>query len=109
MTTTFLGIQLSKIFINFQCIHHHIRHIIVHLSHNRQWGDEPDATTKLNPRQKEALIAVTAEATHIPPVLVIGPFGTGKTFTLAQCIRKLLKQSNVRIMVCTHSNSAADL
>lgn len=36
-------------------------------------------------------------------------FETGKTYTLAQCIKKLLCKDNIRIMVCTHSNSAADL
>lgn len=45
----------------------------------------------------------------LPPILVIGPFGTGKTFTLAQAIRELIKDSSNRILLCTHSNSAADL
>ena len=40
---------------------------------------------------------------------MIGPYGTGKTFTLAQAIKILLKQPGNRILVCTHSNSAADL
>lgn len=45
---------------------------------SRQWGDEIiDAKVKLNPRQKESLIAITSEAPRIPPILVIGPFGTG--------------------------------
>ena len=33
----------------------------------------------------------------------------GKTFCLAQVIKKLLLQKDARILVCTHSNSAADL
>lgn len=45
----------------------------------------------------------------LPPILVIGPFGTGKTFTLAQAIRELIKDPSNRILLCTHSNSAADL
>lgn len=39
----------------------------------------------------------------------LGPFGTGKTYTLAQAIKQTLLQDNTRILVCTHSNSAADL
>ncbi|KAG8254716.1 hypothetical protein J6590_005275 [Homalodisca vitripennis] len=38
-----------------------------------------------------------------------GPFGTGKTYTLAQAIKEVLLQPNTRVLVCTHSNSAADL
>jgi len=41
--------------------------------------------------------------------LFLGPFGTGKTYTLAQAIKQTLLQDNTRILVCTHSNSAADL
>ena len=33
----------------------------------------------------------------------------GKTYTLAQIIKQLLLQSDARILICTHSNSAADL
>ena len=43
------------------------------------------------------------------PVVIAGPFGTGKTFTFAQGIEVILKQANTRVLVCTHSNSAADL
>lgn len=46
---------------------------------------------------------------QLPPILLIGPFGTGKTYTLAQIIKQLLTQSESRILICTHSNSAADL
>lgn len=41
--------------------------------------------------------------------MFLGPFGTGKTYTLAQAIKQTLLQENTRILVCTHSNSAADL
>ncbi|KAG8234114.1 hypothetical protein J437_LFUL010961 [Ladona fulva] len=33
-----------------------------------------------------------------------GPFGTGKTYTLAQAIKQLLLQPETRVLVCTHSN-----
>ncbi len=48
-----------------------------------------------------------------PPVLVLGPFGSGKTRTLATCILELMEcmelgEADHRILICTHSNSAAD-
>ena len=43
------------------------------------------------------------------PVLVIGPFGCGKSFTLENAILYLLNLTGPRILICTRSNSAADL
>ena len=45
----------------------------------------------------------------LPPILIIGPYGTGKTFTLGRAIEQLLGAAGNRVLVCTHSNSAADL
>lgn len=60
---------------------------------------------KLNPKQKEAVYAITLPLCHkLPPVLIIGPFGTGKTFTLAQAVKLILNDPGSRILVCTHSN-----
>ena len=74
----------------------------------KQWAE--DMSSKLNAKQREAIIAITCPlVVPMPPVLMIGPYGTGKTFTLAQAIKILLKQPDNRILVCTHSNSAADL
>ena len=41
--------------------------------------------------------------------MVFGPFGTGKTFTLNQAVRRMAVNRNNRVLICTHSNSAADL
>lgn len=72
----------------------------------RQWNEE----TRLNPKQREAVVAISAEpAVHLPPVLLVGPYGTGKTFTLAQATLEVLKRPDARVLICTHSNSAADL
>lgn len=77
-------------------------------SPQRQWSDTLDV--RLNLKQKEAVVAITTPMTvPLPPILIIGPFGTGKTYTLAQAIKQLLIQSDTRILICTHSNSAADL
>lgn len=74
----------------------------------KQWSENLDP--KLNSKQKEAVLAITAVSNvGLPPILLIGPFGTGKTFTLASSIQQLLLQPDARILICTHSNSAADL
>lgn len=41
---------------------------------------------------------------------MLGPFGCGKTRTLCECIELLaLHMPNSCMLVCTHSNSAADI
>lgn len=60
---------------------------------------------RLNSRQKKAVVLGTADHNvSIPPVLLMGPFGTGKTFTLAQTALEILQQLDTRILICTHSN-----
>ncbi|KAL2101165.1 hypothetical protein ACEWY4_002926 [Coilia grayii] len=77
-------------------------------SPNRQWDEQLDP--RLNAKQKEAILAITTPLSIcLPPVLIIGPYGTGKTFTLAQAVKHILKQPGARVLICTHSNSAADL
>ncbi|XP_066443394.1 probable helicase with zinc finger domain [Eleutherodactylus coqui] len=77
-------------------------------SPNRQWDELLDP--RLNTKQKEAILAIaTPLSIQLPPILIIGPYGTGKTFTLAQAVKHILKQQDTRVLICTHSNSAADL
>ncbi|XP_033839572.1 probable helicase with zinc finger domain [Periophthalmus magnuspinnatus] len=77
-------------------------------SPNRQWDEQLDP--RLNAKQKEAILAITTPVSvSLPPILIIGPYGTGKTFTLAQAVKHILRQDNTRVLICTHSNSAADL
>ncbi|KAL1379001.1 hypothetical protein pipiens_015222 [Culex pipiens pipiens] len=58
----------------------------------------------------EAVVAITTPiSVTLFPILLIGPFGTWKTYTLAQAIKKLLLQPESKILICTHLNSAADL
>lgn len=66
---------------------------------------------RLNNRQKEAVAVIMAPSHEvIPPVLILGPFGTGKTSTIAQALKILLvNDRTARVILCTHSNSAADL
>ncbi|XP_075224399.1 helicase with zinc finger isoform X2 [Lycorma delicatula] len=74
----------------------------------RQWSETLDS--RLNLKQKEAVVAITTPiSVPLPPILIIGPFGTGKTYTLAQAMKEVLLQPGTRVLICTHSNSAADL
>ncbi|XP_071616268.1 3'-5' exoribonuclease HELZ2 [Heliangelus exortis] len=67
---------------------------------------------KGNSKQKLAISFITGQATtsrQVPPLLIYGPFGTGKTFTLAMATMEILRQPNARVLICTHTNSAADI
>lgn len=66
---------------------------------------------RLNQRQKDAVAVMMAPPSEIlPPVLILGPFGTGKTSTIAQALKiLLLNDRKSKVILCTHSNSAADL
>lgn len=46
---------------------------------------------------------------HIPPLLIYGPFGTGKTYTLAMAALEVVQQPHTKVLICTHTNSAADI
>ena len=64
---------------------------------------------KLNTNQRRILKRILAPGDTSSPVVVFGPFGTGKTFTLNQAIRHLVAKKHNRILLCTHTNSAANL
>lgn len=60
-------------------------------SPSHQWKETLDPL--LNLKQKEALLALTCPpSVLLPPILIIGPYGTGKTFTLGKAIEILLKE-----------------
>lgn len=68
-----------------------------------QWKEEIEE--RLNEKQKEAIIRVASlPNTALPPVLIVGPFGTGKTYTVAQATKQVLEEPNSRILICTQSN-----
>ncbi|KAM9859234.1 3'-5' exoribonuclease HELZ2-like [Aulostomus maculatus] len=65
---------------------------------------------KLNTKQQSAVNFITGDTeTFVAPLLIYGPFGTGKTFTLATAARWLCKQPGNKVLICTHTNSSADL
>ncbi|KAK1902154.1 Helicase with zinc finger domain 2 [Dissostichus eleginoides] len=67
---------------------------------------------KLNPKQQSAVDFITGSSNvqkYSAPLLIYGPFGTGKTFTLALAARELCKLPHNKVLICTHTNSSADL
>ncbi|CAK6966077.1 helicase with zinc finger domain 2-like [Scomber scombrus] len=67
---------------------------------------------ELNVKQKSAFDFITGFSSvqkSVAPLLIYGPFGTGKTFTLATAARELSKEPNNKVLICTHTNSSADL
>lgn len=62
---------------------------------------------KLNTKQQSAMSFITGNSNgqnFVAPLLIYGPFGTGKTFTLAAAARELCKQPHNKVLICTHTN-----
>lgn len=61
----------------------------------------------LNAKQQSAIDFITGTSSiknFVAPLLIYGPFGTGKTFTLATAARELSKQPDNKVLICTHTN-----
>ena len=42
------------------------------------------------------------------PYILLGPFGTGKTYLLSAAVSKLMERGTNKVLVCTHRNRGAD-
>ncbi|KAM3922801.1 3'-5' exoribonuclease HELZ2 [Leptodactylus fuscus] len=65
-----------------------------------------------NRKQKLAISYIAGSVTEnkpVAPLVLYGPFGTGKTSTMAQAALQVIRQPHNRVLICTHNNSAADL
>uniref|UniRef100_A0A9J7XL02 Si:dkey-97a13.6 n=1 Tax=Cyprinus carpio carpio TaxID=630221 RepID=A0A9J7XL02_CYPCA len=68
--------------------------------------------TELNNKQQIALnfILGKCEVNKVAsPLLIYGPFGTGKTLCLASAAKQLALRSKNKVLICTYTNSSADL
>ncbi|ESK92581.1 rna helicase [Moniliophthora roreri MCA 2997] len=63
-----------------------------------------------NGPQLQAIASIVNRPAGSAPFVIFGPPGTGKTVTMVESILQILKKdSKAKILVCTPSNSAADL
>lgn len=61
----------------------------------------------LNAKQQTAVDFITGNFNvqkFVAPLLIYGPFGTGKTFTLATAASLLCKHPQNKVLICTHTN-----
>lgn len=61
----------------------------------------------LNTKQQTAIRFILGDCNSkksVAPLLIYGPFGTGKTFTLATAARELSKHPQNKVLICTHTN-----
>ncbi|ESO89022.1 hypothetical protein LOTGIDRAFT_154096 [Lottia gigantea] len=75
------------------------------------WNEEDIKISggRLSEDQLKTVRHIVAKKNYSPPLIVYGPFGTGKTETLAESTKILLTEKKCRILICTFTNSAADI
>lgn len=65
-------------------------------------------TMQGNHKQKLAVAFIAGRSPGgmrpIAPLLIYGPFGTGKTYTLAMASLEVIRQPHTRVLICTHTN-----
>lgn len=60
-----------------------------------------------NRKQKMAIsyiAGIVTEKQPVAPLVIYGPFGTGKTLTIAQAALHVIKQAGTRVLICSHNN-----
>lgn len=61
--------------------------------------------SKLNEDQRKIVAYISNRRQNFPPPLVVyGPFGTGKTETMAEAAILLAANNTVKILICTRTN-----
>ncbi|KAJ8259051.1 hypothetical protein COCON_G00180630 [Conger conger] len=62
---------------------------------------------RLNAKQQAAIAFILGDpdlTKTVAPLLIYGPFGTGKTFTLATAAKELVRQPGTKVLICTFTN-----
>lgn len=62
---------------------------------------------ELDDVQMEALHCILDSSSALP-ILVAGPFGTGKTRLLARAAYEILREGNRRVLICAHHQASVD-
>ncbi|TRY66323.1 hypothetical protein DNTS_024319 [Danionella cerebrum] len=68
--------------------------------------------TELNNKQQIALNYILGKCQinkMVAPLLIYGPFGTGKTLCLASAAKALALRPQNKVLICTYTNSSADM
>uniref|UniRef100_A0A452UKG3 RNA helicase n=1 Tax=Ursus maritimus TaxID=29073 RepID=A0A452UKG3_URSMA len=69
-----------------------------------------DRSLESNPEQLQAMKYIVTGTTRPAPYIIFGPPGTGKTVTLVEAIKQVVKHlPKAHILACAPSNSGADL
>ncbi|XP_057401942.1 helicase MOV-10 isoform X2 [Balaenoptera acutorostrata] len=69
-----------------------------------------DRSLESNPEQLQAMKHIVMGTTRPAPYIIFGPPGTGKTVTLVESIKQVVKHlPKAHILACAPSNSGADL
>ncbi|XP_073752225.1 helicase MOV-10 isoform X2 [Callorhinus ursinus] len=69
-----------------------------------------DRSLESNPEQLQAMKYIVMGTTRPAPYIIFGPPGTGKTVTLVEAIKQVVKHlPKAHILACAPSNSGADL
>ncbi|XP_023391491.1 putative helicase MOV-10 isoform X3 [Pteropus vampyrus] len=69
-----------------------------------------DRNLESNPEQLQAMKHIVTGTTRPAPYIIFGPPGTGKTVTLVEAIKQVVKHlPKAHILACAPSNSGADL
>uniref|UniRef100_A0A287AA59 RNA helicase n=1 Tax=Sus scrofa TaxID=9823 RepID=A0A287AA59_PIG len=69
-----------------------------------------DRSLESNPEQLQAMKHIVMGTTRPAPYIIFGPPGTGKTVTLVEAIKQVVKHlPKAHILACAPSNSGADL
>jgi hypothetical protein len=82
---------------------------ISHFS-SRQRHNDLTWRQSLNDEQRRAVLDIVHKSHGDVPYLIFGPFGTGKSLTIVECILQVLMANpNAKILICAPSDAACDV